>query len=79
MNASALIREINRTDRTIRRAQEHIAAYQVPEPYCYLLPVIGFFIGYKAQAKVNTSTMLQLVKVQLMLNTLLETHEGIHS
>lgn len=76
MNTSQLLREIKRTDKTLREARRVIADYQMPEPYCYLMPALGFFIGYQAQSKISTSSMLQLIKTQLMLNTLLETQKS---
>lgn len=73
MRTAELLRQIKQTDRAIKHAQHVITAYQLPTPYCYLLPLFAFFVGYSAQSKVSTSTILQLVKAQLMLNTLLET------
>lgn len=73
MNTSQLLHEIALTDKKLRQAQGVIADYQMPEPYCYLLPVLGFFIGYQAQSKISTLSIIQLIKAQLMLNTLLET------
>lgn len=78
MNSAQLLREIKRTDQSLRHAKRVIAEYTIPEPYCYLLPVLGFCLGFQAQGKVSTTTVLQLIKAQLMLNTLLETQTHTH-
>lgn len=73
MNTQSIIREIAATEARLKEAQEVIASYTIPDPYCFILPVIGFFTGFQAHSLINTNTALSLLKTQLMLHTLPET------